>query len=53
MNNEDISVWKRIHVLAVRVKLLYEFRTKTNLKNFTRPSPAVLKPIQAHRKVWD
>jgi phosphatidylinositol kinase/protein kinase (PI-3 family) len=38
MNNEDISIRKEIHVLAVRVRLLYEFRTKTN---FARSSPAV------------
>jgi hypothetical protein len=41
MDNEDISIWKEIHVPAVRVRLLYEFRTKTKLTNFARPSPVV------------
>ena len=50
MNNEDISIWKEIHVMGVWVRLLYEFRTKTKLTNFARLPPAIQKrPIHAGR----
>jgi hypothetical protein len=50
-NNEDISIWKEIHVLAGWVRLPYEFRTKINLTNFARPSLA-FKTDPVTRKGW-